>query len=132
MKKVITYGTFDLLHRGHINVLKRAKELGDYLIVAISTDRFNEVKGKCSYYTFEERKYVLEAVKYVDRVISEDNWDQKRSDVKEYEVDVFVMGDDWKGEFDFLKTLCEVRYLSRTENISTTKIKKDLMDIKDS
>ena len=132
MKKVITYGTFDLLHRGHINVLKRAKELGDYLIVAISTDRFNEVKGKCSYYTFEERKYVLEAVKYVDRVISEDNWDQKRRDVKEYEVDVFVMGDDWKGEFDFLKTLCEVRYLSRTENISTTKIKKDLMDIKDS
>ena len=127
MKKVITYGTFDLLHAGHINLLRRAKELGDYLIVVVSTDEFNwnEKQKKC-YFTYEERKKLVEAVRYVDLVIPENSWDQKISDVQEYHVDTFVMGDDWKGKFDFLKDYCEVVYLPRTEGISTTKIKKDL------
>lgn len=126
MKKVLTYGTFDLIHRGHINILKRAKALGDYLIVGISSDEFNELKGKNSYYTFEERKYILEAISYVDLVIKEDHWDQKKNDIENHNIDVFVMGDDWEGKFDDLKELCEVVYLPRTENISTTKIKNDL------
>ena len=127
MKKVITYGTFDLLHYGHINLLQRAKELGDYLIVALSTDEFNsEMKGKVTYFTYEERKRLLEAIRYVDLVIPEENWEQKISDVKEFKVDTFVMGDDWKGKFDFLKDYCDVVYLERTPEISTTKIKKDL------
>ena len=127
MRKVITYGTFDLLHAGHINLLRRAKELGDYLIVVVSTDEFNwnEKRKKC-YSRYEERKKLVEAVRYVDLVIPEENWDQKISDVKEYHVDTFVMGDDWKGKFDFLKDYCEVVYLPRTEGISTTKIKQDL------
>ena len=127
MRKVITYGTFDLLHAGYINLLRRAKELGDYLIVVVSTDEFNwnEKRKKC-YFSYEERKKLVEAVRYVDLVIPEENWDQKISDVKEYHVDTFVMGDDWKGKFDFLKDYCEVVYLPRTEGISTTKIKQDL------
>ena len=127
MKKVITYGTFDLLHYGHINLLQRAKALGDYLIVALSTDEFNSVeKQKITYFSFEERKRLLEAVRYVDLVIPERNWEQKVCDVKEFKVDTFVMGDDWKGNFDFLNEYCEVVYLERTPEISTTKIKKDL------
>ncbi|HBI60824.1 MAG TPA: glycerol-3-phosphate cytidylyltransferase [Lachnospiraceae bacterium] len=127
MKKVITYGTFDLLHYGHINLLQRAKALGDYLIVALSTDEFNSVeKQKITYFSFEERKRLLEAVRYVDLVIPERNWEQKVCDVKEFKVDTFVMGDDWQGKFDFLKEYCEVVYLERTPEISTTKIKKDL------
>jgi glycerol-3-phosphate cytidylyltransferase len=127
MKKVITYGTFDLLHYGHINLLQRAKELGDYLIVALSTDEFNsEMKGKVTYFSYEERKRLLEAVRYVDLVIPEENWEQKVSDVQEFKVDTFVMGNDWEGKFDFLKDYCEVVYLERTPEISTTKIKKDL------
>ena|SRR6218665_228854 len=129
MKTVITYGTFDLIHRGHINILKRAKELGDYLIVGLSSDEFNTLKGKASYYTFEERKYILESIKYVDLVIKEDSWDQKQNDVVEHKADVFVMGDDWEGEFDFLSKHCEVIYLKRTNDISTTKIKEDLKNI---
>lgn len=127
MKKVITYGTFDLLHYGHINLLQRAKALGDYLIVALSTDEFNsKEKNKITYFSYEERKRLLEAIRYVDLVIPEQNWEQKISDVKEFKVDTFVMGDDWKGKFDFLKAYCEVVYLERTPEISTTKIKKDL------
>lgn len=126
MKKVITYGTYDLLHTGHINLLRRAKEFGDYLIVAISSDEFNALKGKKAYYTFEQRKAILEAIRYVDEVIAEDNWEQKVDDIKENDVDVFVMGDDWKGDFDALSKHCEVVYLPRTVGISTTKIKKDL------
>lgn len=126
MKKIITYGTFDLIHRGHINILKQAKELGDYLIVGLSSDEFNSLKGKSSYYTYEERKYILESIKYVDLVIKEDNWEQKKIDIKEHKVEIFVMGDDWKGKFDYLEELCQVNYLSRTEGISTTKIKLDL------
>ncbi len=127
MKKVITYGTFDLLHYGHINLLQRAKALGDYLIVALSTDEFNEQsKGKVTYFSYEERKRLLEAIRYVDLVIPEENWGQKISDVKEFKVDTFVMGNDWEGKFDFLKDYCEVVYLKRTPEISTTKIKSDL------
>lgn len=127
MKKVITYGTFDLLHWGHINLLKRAKDLGDYLIVAISTDEFNALKNKKAYYQYEQRKMILEAVRYVDEVIPENEWEQKLEDVVDRSIDTFVMGDDWKGEFDFLKPYCDVVYLPRTANISTTKIKKELL-----
>lgn len=126
MKKVITYGTYDLLHVGHINLLRRAKELGDYLIVVVSSDEFNAIKGKKAYYSFEDRKKILEAIKYVDEVLPEYTWEQKIKDVVDNNVDVFVMGDDWTGKFDFLKDYCEVVYLPRTEGISTTKIKQDL------
>ncbi|MCZ2258656.1 glycerol-3-phosphate cytidylyltransferase [Sporosarcina sp. G11-34] len=126
MKRVITYGTFDLLHTGHINILRRAKEFGDYLIVAISSDEFNALKGKKAYYSFEQRKLILEAIRYVDEVIPEHTWEQKIRDVRDYNVDVFVMGDDWKGKFDFLSDMCEVVYLPRTVGISTTKIREDL------
>ena len=126
MKKIITYGTFDLLHVGHVNILRRAKELGDYLVVAVSSDEFNRLKHKEAYHSYEDRKLILEAIKYVDEVIPEENWEQKRDDIKKYDIDIFVMGHDWEGEFDFLKDLCEVVYLPRTEGISTTKIKEDL------
>ena len=127
MKKVITYGTFDLLHYGHINLLQRAKALGDYLIVGLSTVEFYSVeKNKVTYFTYEERKRLLESIRYVDLVIPEENWEQKISDVQEYKADIFVIGDDWKGKFDFLKDYCEVVYLERTPEISTSKIKKDL------
>ncbi|WP_018660824.1 glycerol-3-phosphate cytidylyltransferase [Heyndrickxia acidiproducens] len=130
MKKVITYGTFDLLHWGHINLLKRAKELGDYLIVGLSSDEFNQIKNKKSYHSYENRKLILEAIRYVDEVIPENNWEQKIDDIKKHNVDIFVMGDDWKGKFDFLKDYCEVVYLPRTVGISTSKIKKDLFSVK--
>ena len=129
MKRVITYGTFDLLHYGHINLLRRAKELGDYLIVALSTDEFNwNSKHKKCYFSFEKRKQLLEAIRYVDLVIPEENWEQKVEDVKLYKVDTFVMGDDWVGKFDFLKEFCEVKYLPRTPEISSTQIKQDLQN----
>ncbi len=128
MKRVITYGTFDLLHYGHINLLRRARALGDYLIVALSTDEFNRVqKNKVCYFSYEERRMLLESIRYVDLVIPEENWDQKRTDVHLYQVDTFVMGDDWTGKFDFLKEEgVEVVYLPRTPEISTTQIKNDL------
>lgn len=128
MKKVITYGTFDLLHYGHINLLRRAKSLGDYLIVGLSTDEFNNTKkNKESYFDYENRKSLLDAVKYVDLVIPEETWEQKISDIQKYNIDVFVIGDDWKGKFDYLKEFgVEVVYLPRTKEISTTKIKNDL------
>ena len=128
MRRVITYGTFDLLHYGHINLLRRAKELGDYLVVALSTDEFNEKeKGKRTYFSYDQRKRMLEAIRYVDLVIPEENWEQKTDDVRDLRIDVFVMGDDWAGKFDFLKDAgVEVVYLPRTPEISTTQIKKDL------
>ena len=128
MKRILTYGTYDLLHYGHIRLLKRAKELGDYLIVAISTEEFNAVKGKKAYHSYETRKEMLEAIRYVDLVIPEKHWDQKRDDVINYHVDNVVMGSDWEGheKFENLKDLCEVVYLDRTEGISTTKIKEEL------
>ncbi|WP_057778474.1 glycerol-3-phosphate cytidylyltransferase [Paucilactobacillus vaccinostercus] len=128
MKKVITYGTFDLLHKGHVRLLERAASYGDQLIVGLSSDEFNAIKGKKAYTSYEDRKYILQAIKYVDKVIPENSWDQKIKDVQENSIDVFVMGDDWKGKFDFLKDYCEVIYLPRTEGISTTKIKTDLHD----
>lgn len=128
MRRIITYGTFDLLHYGHINLLKRAKEMGDYLIVALSTDEFNwNEKGKKCYFDYEKRKLLLESIRYVDLVIPEESWNQKIEDVNKYDVDVFVIGDDWKDKFDFLKKEgIEVLYLSRTAEISTTQIKKNL------
>ena len=128
MKRVITYGTYDLLHYGHINLLRRARELGDYLIVALSTDDFNRVeKNKKCYFSYEQRKAMLEAIRYVDQVIPETCWEQKRTDIHDFDIDIFVIGDDWAGKFDFLKEEgAEVVYLSRTPEISTTRIKKDL------
>ena len=126
MKTVITYGTFDLFHEGHVRILKRAKQLGDYLIVAISTDDFNQQKGKKAIMSYSQRKEIVEAIRYVDLVIPEQTWDQKISDVQTYGVDIFVMGDDWQGKFDYLKDYCEVIYLPRTENISTTLIKENI------
>lgn len=128
MKRILTYGTFDLLHYGHIRLLKRARALGDYLIVALSTEEFNELKGKKTYHNYETRKEMLEAIRYVDLVIPEENWEQKANDVMEYKVDTVVMGSDWANseKFEYLKEYCEVVYLDRTEGISTTKIKNDL------
>ncbi len=126
MKRVITYGTFDLLHYGHINLLRRAKQLGDYLVVGLSTTEFNAIKGKTCYFPYEERKTLLESIRYVDLVVPENDWEQKTRDVIEYRIDCFVMGDDWAGRFDFLKQHCEVVYLQRTAEISTTKIKAEL------
>lgn len=130
MKKVLTYGTFDLFHLGHLRILERAKSLGDYLIVAISSDEFNKVKGKKCVYPYDHRAQIVEAIKFVDKVIPETEWEQKINDVKKYNIDVFVMGADWKGKFDFLKEYCEVIYLERTEGISTTQLKNDLKNKK--
>ncbi len=128
MKRILTYGTFDLLHYGHIRILKRAKELGDYLVVALSTDEFNAIKGKKAYHSYETRKKMLEAIRYVDLVIPENEWEQKLQDVLDYKIDVVVMGDDWKGsdKFDYLKEHCEIAFLERTPGISTSQIKNDL------
>ena len=128
MKRVLTYGTFDLLHYGHINLLKRAKELGDYLVVGLSTDEINAGKGKTAYHSFETRKKMLEASRYVDLVVPEENWEQKIDDVKNYHIDVVVMGSDWAGSdrFDYLKDYCELVFLDRTPGVSTSQIKEEL------
>ncbi|MCT7509554.1 glycerol-3-phosphate cytidylyltransferase [Aliarcobacter cryaerophilus] len=125
-KIVLTYGTFDMFHIGHLNLLNRLKSLGDKLIVAVSTDEFNSIKGKKTLIPFEQRALIVQNIKCVDMVISEKNWEQKIDDIKKYNVDIFAMGDDWKGKFDFLKDYCEVIYLPRTQNISTTELKKEL------
>ncbi len=128
MKRIITYGTFDLLHYGHINLLKRAKGLGDYLIVALSTDEFNwEEKRKKCFFPYEKRKQLVEAVRYVDLVIPETCWEQKVSDIHEYKIDAFCIGDDWEGKFDFLQEEgVEVVYLERTPKISSSMMKEVL------
>ena len=133
MKRVITYGTFDLLHYGHINLLRRARALGDYLIVALSTDEFNDTeKNKKCYFTFAQRKAILESIRYVDLVIPEESWEQKKTDVHMYHIDTFVIGEDWKGKFDFLKDEgVDVVYLPRTPEVSTTQIKNDLSNNND-
>ena len=131
MKTVITYGTFDLLHYGHIEILRRAKEIaeGGKLIVAISSDEFNLLKGKRSHMPFEKRKELVQAIRYVDEVIPEENWEQKKTDVQDHHVDTFVMGNDWEGKFDELKELCEVVYLPRTPSISSTAIKRIIAEL---
>lgn len=126
MKKVITYGTFDMLHYGHINLLRRARALGDYLIVALFSDSFNAIKNKQSFFHYEHRRQMLEAIRYVDLIIPENDWEQKREDIIKHNVNIFVMGNDWEGKFDFLKDICEVVYLERTPEISTTRIKNHL------
>lgn len=127
MKKVITYGTFDLFHIGHLELLRRAKELGDYLVVAISTDEFNwEEKDKKCYFSYDDRRAIVSAIQYVDEVIPETSWDQKTHDVESRDIDTFVIGDDWKGKFDFLKDKCDVVYLTRTAGVSSTMIKDTL------
>jgi len=125
-KTIITYGTFDLFHIGHLKLLERLKKLGDYLIVGVSTDEFNELKGKKTVIKYEDRAEIVSSIKYVDLVIPENNWEQKELDIKEYNVQIFAIGDDWKGKFDFLKKYCEVIYLNRTEGISSTQLKNHL------
>ena len=125
-KIVLTYGTFDMFHIGHLNLLNRLKSLGDKLIVAVSTDEFNSIKGKKTLIPFEQRALIVQNIKCVDIVIAEENWEQKIDDIKKYNVDIFAMGDDWEGKFDFLKDYCKVIYLPRTQNISTTELKKEL------
>ncbi|CUB13303.1 glycerol-3-phosphate cytidylyltransferase [Bacillus subtilis] len=129
MKKVITYGTFDLFHYGHMKLLERARCLGDYLIVGLSTDDFNLQKQKKSHHSYEHRKLILETIDFVNLVIPEKSWEQKITDIKKYGVDTFVIGDDWKGKFDYLNEYCKVIYLPRTEGISSTKIKKEISDL---
>ena len=123
MKKILTYGTYDFLHIGHINILEKARILGDHLSVGLSTDEFDKQKNKTSYSSFPERKKILESIRYVDQVFPENSWDQKIDDIKKLEIDIFIMGDDWIGEFDFLLDYCEVIYLPRTKGISTTLLK---------
>ena len=127
-KRVITYGTFDMFHIGHLKLLQRLAELGDELIVAVSTDEFNSIKNKTVLIPFEQRAEIVKNIKCVDKVIAEENWDQKVSDIKEYNISLFAMGDDWHGKFDFLKECCEVVYLDRTKDISTTQLKESLSD----
>jgi glycerol-3-phosphate cytidylyltransferase len=130
MVTVITYGTFDLFHVGHVRLLKRLSELGDRLVVGISSDEFNEVKGKTSFFSYEERAEIVAACQYVDEVFPEHYWEQKKNDIERFSADIFAMGDDWKGKFDSLSEFCEVIYLQRTEDISTTQIKKTLSTLK--
>ena len=127
-KTVLTYGTFDLLHYGHLEILKRASLLGNKLIVGLSTDKFNEIKGKTCVLPYQKRKELLESLDYVGKVIPENNWDQKVTDIKDNDIDIFVIGDDWEGKFDELKDFCEVIYLPRTKGISSTKLRSILDD----
>ncbi|MFM6939519.1 MAG: glycerol-3-phosphate cytidylyltransferase [Rhodoluna sp.] len=125
----MTYGTFDLFHPGHVQLLKRARELGSRLLVGLSTDEFNAQKGKRSVMCYEDRKTVLESCRYVDEVFAEEDWSQKLSDARRLGVDVFVMGDDWAGKFDFMQEVCSVIYLARTEGVSTTEIKASVQGL---
>ena len=126
VRKVITYGTFDLFHIGHLRLLKRVKKLGHHLTVAISTDNFNAVKGKKTLIPYKQRKEIVENIKCVDQVIPETCWEQKEEDIKNFDIDIFAMGNDWEGKFDFLRNYCEVIYLPRTDDISSTDIKKQM------
>ncbi|MGX9720127.1 adenylyltransferase/cytidyltransferase family protein [Stenotrophomonas acidaminiphila] len=126
MTIVLTYGTFDLLHIGHVNLLRRARELGSTLVVGLSSDRFNAVKHKRATQSYSEREAVLRAIRYVDDVFPEDSWEQKADDIRRLGADVLVMGSDWRGHFDDLSRYCQVRYLPRTENISSSSIKASI------
>lgn len=125
-KTIITYGTFDMFHIGHLKLLERLSKMADQVIVAVSTDEFNEQKGKKVLIPYEQRAAIVQAIEYVDLVIPEDNWEQKKTDIEKYGVDIFAIGNDWEGKFDFLKNQCEVVYLDRTQDISTTSLKKSL------
>lgn len=125
-RTVITYGTFDMFHIGHLRLLRRLKEMGDELVVAVSTDEFNAIKGKKTLIPYDQRSAIVEAIDCVDRVIPEHSWDQKTGDIAEHQVDVFAIGEDWRGKFDFLSEYCEVVYMTRTRNISTTSLKRSL------
>jgi glycerol-3-phosphate cytidylyltransferase len=127
-KTVLTYGTFDLLHYGHLEILRRASLLGDKLIVGVSTDKFNEIKGKTCVLPYQKRKELIESLDYVDEVIPENNWDQKVTDIQDNDIDIFVMGDDWKWKFNELKVFCEVIYFPRTNGVSSTKLRSILDD----
>ena len=126
MKRVLTYGTFDMLHEGHIHLLRRARELGDFLVVALSTDEFNDIKGKKAFFSYEKRKLIIEAIRYVDLVVPEETWEQKIDDINKYNIDIVVMGSDWAGSkrFEYLREYAEVVYLTRTRGVSSTKIKR--------
>ena len=126
MIKVITYGTFDLFHFGHLELLRRAKELGDHLVVAVSTDKFNVTKGKKCVYNYEHRSKIVAAIKYVDRVIPEKNWEQKRKDILANNIHIFTIGDDWRGKFDELSDICKIVYIERTKGISTSNLKENI------
>jgi len=128
-KIVLTYGTFDLFHIGHLRLLQRLSELGNRLIVGVSTDEFNLLKGKKTIIPYEQRKEIVEAIKYVDMVIPETEWEQKIKDIQQYNIDIFAMGHDWEGKFDSLNEYCQVIYLPRTQNISTTQLKSSLKSI---
>lgn len=123
---ILTYGTFDLLHVGHLNLLERLSALGTRLIVGVSTDEFNAIKGKRTVIPFEDRARLVGALKCVDTVIPEDSWEQKRSDIQKYNVNIFGMGSDWAGKFDSLNDSCDVVYLDRTADISSTALKSAL------
>lgn len=127
MKKIVlTYGTFDLFHVGHLNLLERLRDLGDFLIVGVSTDEFNKIKGKKSVVSFHDRSRIISALKCVNLVIPEQSWNQKVADIKKHGVHIFGIGDDWQGKFDDLRDFCQVVYLPRTEGISTTLIRQTL------
>jgi glycerol-3-phosphate cytidylyltransferase len=123
MAVVLTYGTFDLFHVGHLRLLERAKQLGDRLIVGVSTDEFNAVKGKRCFMPYANRSEIVAAIKPVDEVFAESNWDQKIDDIKKHKVDIFCMGSDWAGKFDFLNEYCRVVYLDRTTGIDSTSLR---------
>ena len=127
-KTVLTYGTLGLLHYGHLEILRRASLLRNKLIVGVSTDKFNEIKGKTCVLPYQKRKELIESLDYVDKVIPENNWDQKVTDIQDNDIDIFVMGDDWKGKFDELKKFCEVIYFPRTKGISSSKLRSILDD----
>ncbi|PFG11734.1 adenylyltransferase/cytidyltransferase family protein [Marinobacter sp. LV10MA510-1] len=129
MKIIMTYGTFDLFHIGHLNMLERLAALGDQLIVGVSTDEFNRGKGKESIFSYEERSRIVQSISCVDHVVPETTWEQKRTDIQSFNVDLLGIGEDWQGKFDHLKELCEVVYLSRTAQISTTQLKQRLSDL---
>jgi len=124
MKRVMTYGTFDLLHYGHIKYLKKAKKYGDYLVVGLSSDKFNLEKGKKSYYNYNDRKEILKSIKYIDKIVVQNSFEQKIKDIKKYKIDVLISSEEYKGKYDYLKKYCKVVYLKRTKEISTTKIKE--------
>lgn len=126
MRKIITYGTFDLFHVGHLEILRRLRSIADYVLVGVSTDEFNAGKGKRAIFPYEQRASIVRSIRYVDQVIPEESWDQKVSDIERYSIDAFAIGDDWRGKFDFLESKCEVIYLPRTPDISTTEIKQSL------